>query len=217
MCRTLSHQYRFAAISFATFLCLITQAVGQNSSPKIYTEHPAVTKGVFANWTFPSGPILGNAATGDDRKSFRLRNGIFAPKFDKDGYIERTGAYLRAVDFVDVTGDGVKEGIATVGPIHEGTAVWYGIYIYTMARSAPTKLIRSFATGDRGVGGLKRIYGNRGRLVVELWGWNSGPDSPPTTHIEAQAGSSYFTRRTYSWNGRDFKQIGKARIFRSPE
>lgn len=195
-------------ISCLLLLFGVMVATGQ----KVYTEHPPVTKGAFANLSYPAGPILGNSATGDRRKAFTLKRGIFRPAFGSDGYISRTGAYLKAVDYVDVTGDGVNEGIATVGPIHPGNAVWYGIYIYSLSHGKPTKLLWAFATGDRGVGGLKRVVGRRGNLVVELWGWNSGPDRPPTSHIEAQAGSSYYTRRTYRWNGRHFAQVGKARI-----
>ncbi len=203
---------RLVAIIFVLIgSSLISNA--QKVEPKIFTEHPPITKGVFANLSYPAGPILGNSVTRDDRKTFKLRNGIFRPAFDSSGYIERTGAYLKAVDFVDVTGDGVKEGIATLGPIHQGNAVWYGIYIFSMSKGRPMKVLWSFATGDRGVGGLKRVYARRGHLVVELWGWDSGPDNPPTSHIDGQAGSSWFTRREYTWNGKRFSQRGKTRIF----
>lgn len=201
---------------FALTFILVGVIVGQDRQGEILTDYPILKTGVFGNRTYPAAPILGNSATGDRRKTFRIVNGVFKPRFDKDGYIERTGAYLTKVEYADVTGDGVKEAIAFVLPLHNGNAVWYGVYVFSMSRGRPSKILWSFATGDRGVGGLKKIYGRKGRLVVELWGWNSGPDSPPTSHIEAQAGSSYFTRRNYSWNGRRFTQIGKARIFHNP-
>lgn len=187
----------------------------KDQQSEILTDYSILKTGVFANYSYPAAPILGNSVTGDRRKTFRIVNGVFKPRFDKDGYIDRTGAYLVKVEYVDVTGDGTKEAIAFILPLHQGNAVWYGVYVFSLSRSRPSKVLCSFATGDRGVGGLKKIYGQKGRLVVELWGWNSGPDSPPTSHVEAQAGSSYFTRRIYSWNRPRFKQLGKARIFKS--
>jgi len=197
--------------------CLVVLfSVIVHAAQEVYTEHPPVTTGAFANFSYPAWPILGNSAAGDSRKTFTLKRGVFRPAFGPDGYIIRTGAYLKAVDLIDVTGDGVNEGIATLGPIHPGNAVWYGIYIYSLSGKKPTTLLWSFATGDRGVGGLKKVFGRKGNLVVELWGWNSGPNRPPTSHIEAQAGSSYYTRRTYKWNGRHFAQVGKSRIIYAP-
>jgi len=209
----MSQQFRFVEIAIAMILCSTFNSVGQGNGVEIGTDYPPITRGVFASFSFPAKPILGNSVTGDKRKTFKLTNGVFRPSLDSDGHVKRTGAYLRAVDFFDVTGDRVKEGIATIGPIHNGTAEWYGIYIYSMSRGKPVKLLWSFATGDRGVGGLKKVGGRNGQLIIELWGWDSGPDSPPTSHVEAQAGSSHFTRRSYTWNGTRFVQRGETRIF----
>jgi hypothetical protein len=200
-----------------TVLFIVTVGgIGPVFSQEISSDYPVLKEGPFANLTYPAPPIMANSATGDRRKTFRLINGIFRPGFNTDGYIERTGAHLTRVESTDVTGDGKKEGIAFVLPLHPGNAVWYGVYIFSMSNGRPSKLLWSFATGDRGVGGLKQVYGRKGRLIVELWGWASGPDNPPRTHWEAQAGSSWFTRREYRWTGGRFKQIGKPRIFRSP-
>src|SRR5258708_6103468 len=80
-------------------LCSANNVFGQVTKPQIFTEHPPTTKGVFANLSYPAGPILGNSTTGDARKFFKLTNGIFRPKFGADGYIVRTGAYLKSVLF----------------------------------------------------------------------------------------------------------------------
>ena len=204
--KTLTLTVAIVLVSFGA-LC------AQERQGEIVTDYPIKKTGVFANYSYPAAPIMDNSSVGDNRITFRLVNGVFKPRFNRNGYIERTGAYLTRVEYADVTGDRTDEAIAFVLPLHPGNAVWYGIYIFSMSRGRPTKVLWSFATGDRGVGGLKRVYGRKGRLVVELWGWNSGPDSPPTSHFEAQAGSSYFTQRTYLWRGRRFAQMGKARIF----
>lgn len=201
------------ALTVAFVLLGFGSLVAQDRKGEILTDYPILKTGVFANYSYPAGPIMANSASGDMRKTFRLVNGVFNPGFNKGGYIERTGAYLTKVEYVDVTGDGTREAIAFVLPLHPGNAVWYGIYVVSMSRGRPSKVLWSFATGDRGVGGLKKVYGKKGRLVVELWGWGSGPDKPPTTHWEAQAGSSWFTRREYAWSGKRFKQRGRMRIF----
>lgn len=203
--------------SFAFVLMFAIGTVAQERTAEFYTDYPILKTGPFANRSYPAAPIMANSGTGDGRKSFRLVNGVFRPEFHKEGFIERTGAYLTKVEYADVTGDGRREAIAYILPMHQGNAVWYGIYVFSMSNGRPSKILWSFATGDRGVGGLKRVYGRKGRLVVELWGWNSGPDRPPTTHIVGQAGSSYFTRRTYKWDSRRFRQHGKTRIFKYTE
>ena len=201
------------ALSLVTLVMMLC-ASRVASAQEITTDYPILKEGPFATFRYPAAPILQNSATGDNRKTFQLVKGVFRPAFDKNGYIERTGAYLARVEKVDVTGDGKPEGIAFVLPLHPGNAVWYGIYVYSLSRNRPIKCLWSFATGDRGVGGLKNVYGRKGHLIVELWGWNSGPDNPPTTHWEAQAGSSWFTRREYIWNGLRFVQRGRTRIFK---
>jgi len=200
-------------LSFAFLLVGFVGLVAQDRPIEFFADHPILKTGVFANRSYPAAPIMANSATGDGRKAFRLVNGVFKPGFDKEGFIARTGAHLTKVEYVDVTGDGTKEAIAFILPLHPGNAVWYGIYVFSMSHGRPSNVLWSFATGDRGVGGLKKVYGRKGRLVVELWGWGSGPDNPPTTHWEAQAGSSWFTRREYAWNGKRFNQRGRTRIF----
>ena len=204
---------QLVALSITFLLVVFGNLVGQDRRDEILSDYPIIKTGVFANRSYPAAPIMANSASGDRRKTFRLINGVFKPGFDNKGFIERTGAHLTKVEYTDVTGDGKKEAIAFILPLHPGNAVWYGIYVFSMDSGRPTKVLWAFATGDRGVGGLKKVYGRKGNLVVELWGWGSGPDNPPTTHWEAQAGSSWFTRREYRWNGKRFNQRGRTRIF----
>src|SRR5215203_1529815 len=147
------------ALTIAFSLTCFGSVAAQNQKGEILTDYPILKTGAFANHLYPAAPIMANSVTGDRRKTFRIVNGVFKPGFDKDGYIERAGAYLTKVDYLDVTGDGKKEAIAFVLPLHSGNAVWYGIYIFAISHGRPSKVLWSFATGDRGVGGLKRVYG----------------------------------------------------------
>lgn len=190
--------------------CALT-AVAQTPQAPEYTPPEAVSSGVFANFTYPSRPLF----DGDNyhgKRSFTLRRGIFEPGLDERGWIKRLGAYLKSVQFVDVTGDGRKEAIVTIGNICDCSGVWFGIYIYKLTGRQPTRLLWAFATGDRAVGGLRHVYGRSGRLIVELYGVGSGPNSPPKIYYGAQCCTSDYTRRRYRWNGSRFVQVGKARL-----
>jgi hypothetical protein len=67
-----------------------------------YSVYNPITSGVFANFTYPARPLFEGA---DNRKSLTLKDGIFHPEFNERDYIKRMGAYLKYVEFADVTGD----------------------------------------------------------------------------------------------------------------
>ena len=186
--------------------------LAQTSGHFDYSAYNAVTTGVFANFTFPARPLFGRATDDDGKGSFTLRHGIFKPKFNKRGYIERLGAYLKSVEFVDVTGDGDKEAIVAVGNLCDCSGVWFGLYVYKLSGRKPIRLLWAFQTGDRAVGGLRKVYGHRGRLIVELYGSGSGPNLPPKAYYGAQCCTHDYTQRRYRWDGRRFIQEGKARL-----
>ena len=148
---------RTVTLSLLFLFVGLGSVAAQDRQGELVTDYPILKEGVFANRTYPAAPIMANSASGDRRKTFNLVNGIFRPAFDKDGYVKRTGAYLTKVEFANVTGDGSKEAIAFMLPLHSGNAVWYGIYIFSMSHGRPSKILWSFATGDRGVGGLKKV------------------------------------------------------------
>jgi hypothetical protein len=193
-----------------SLFCAIT-AVAQTSERLDYSANNPVSSGVFANFTYPSRPLF-QGRTDDGKKSFTLKNGIFEPGLNERGYIERLGAYLESVKFGDVTGDGHKEAIVAVGNLCDCSGVWFGIYIYKLAGRKPTRLLWAFTTGDRAVGGLRQVYGQRGRLIVELYGSGSGPNLPPKNYNGAQCCTNDYTQRRYRWNGSRFIQEGKARL-----
>ena len=187
-------------------------AAAQTVEPPNYSNYSPVTSGVFANFTYPARPLFAGASDDDGRKSFTLRRGLFEPKLNERGYVERLGAYLESVEYGDVTGDGRKEAIVAVGNICDCSAVWFGIYIYKLAGRKPARLLWAFKTGDRAVGGLRHVYARRGRLIVELNGVGSGPNRPPEIYDGAQCCTNDYTQRRYRWNGSRFIQQGKARL-----
>jgi hypothetical protein len=194
----------------SSLFCAMT-AVSQTSERSDYSAYNPVSSGVFANFTYPSRPLF-HGETNYRRRSFTLRHGIFEPGLNERGYIERLGAYLKSVEFADVTGDGHKDAIVAVGNLCDCSGVWFGIYIYKLAGRKPTRLLWAFTTGDRAVGGLRQVYGRRGRLIVELYGSGSGPNLPPKNYYGAQCCTDDYTRRRYRWNGSRFIQEGKARL-----
>ena len=199
-------------MSLAIGLCVASNAPAQTSGPFDYSAYNPVSSGVFANFTYPARPLF-RGSTGDDgRRSFTLKNGIFQPGFNERGYIERPGAYLKSVELADVTGDRHKEAIVAVGNLCDCSGVWFGVYVYKLSGKKPTRLLWAFQTGDRAVGGLRNVYGQRGALIVELYGSGSGPNLPPKTYYGAQCCTQDYTQRRYRWNGRRFIQAGKSRL-----
>jgi hypothetical protein len=148
----------------------------------------------------------------DNRKSLTLKDGIFHPELNERGYIKRMGAYLKYVEFADVTGDRHEEAIVALGNLCDCSGEWFSIYIYKLQRRRPGRLLWAFHTGDRAYGGLRRVYARQSKLVVELYGHGSGPNLPPPGYNGAYCCNEDYTRRSYKWNGLRFVQEGKARL-----
>ncbi len=178
-----------------------------------YSNYNPVTNGVFANFTFPAGPVFRGSTDDDGRKSFTLKNGIFEPGLGANGYINRLGTYLKSFDFADVTGDGRKDAIVVVGNLCDCSGVWFGVYIYRMAGRKPGRLMWSFQTGDRAAGGLRQVVGRNRKLIVETYGAGSGPGRLPSRDPDCMVCEKEYTRRTYAWVGNHFTQHGKSRVF----
>lgn len=196
------------AIFFASNLCV----VAQTPDPHDYTAYNPVTKGIFANSTYPAQLMFRGEGSADKWKSFRLKNGLLYPKLDDKGYIVRIGVYLKSVHWADLTGDQQKEAIVIIGNICDCSGVSYGVYIYEMHMRKPTRLLWSFRTGDRALGGLRRVYGSKGQLVVELFGVGSGPGVFPKNYQGPMCCTDEYTQRRYQWNRDQFVQQGRWRV-----
>ena len=148
----------------------------------------------FANFTFPWTADLGNP-----KKSFTLRNGELPATRNERGFIDEMGVFLQGVKYGDVTGDGLEEAIVSLSIQTGGSAIPGIIYIYTLRKSRPL-LLWFRTTGDRADGGLRDVYAESGRLVVEL-------NSPVGSRGDCCP--THFTRTRYEWRGGRFRQRHK--------
>jgi hypothetical protein len=204
------HKLFFIALTL--HLAVLASSGQRCESPK-YPVTGTLSRSVFANFAFPAFPIFG---VNRRLKSVRLRLGVFPPTPNKDCFIsaEGLGAYLQSVTYADVTNDGKKEAIVTLGNIWDYSGEWRGVYIFQMGGSKPQTILWSFGTGDRRFGGYKSVHSKGGDLVVELYGHDSRPNN---TGHELDASCGCFTRQKYRWNGKRFLRVGRSVILEVPD
>jgi hypothetical protein len=187
-------------------------ALAQNSSPSpIATAEPSSTPAPnspiravdFENFTYPR--------IGEPRRTVTLRNG--EEQTDDDPTL------LVNVIYGDVTEDGNEEAMVVHTVSIRGTAIPHFVYIYTMNRNKP-RLLWSFDTGDRAEGGLRQVYAENGRLVVELYGKNKFVGGDLYAEDDSISGAccpSLFTRAHYEWRGNRFRRSGQLEVLPNPE
>jgi hypothetical protein len=167
----------------------------------------------FKNFTYPlSGRLLGHdrlqwlpIEAHSARKPVHLVNGEDLTKsssFVMDGreYIQWQGFTLQSVQFANLTGDGQEQAIVVLHYRTGGTQQTDYVYIYSFTAEKP-KLLAYFHTGDRGHSGLCRVFGDHGKLVVELF------------DPEKRSGdccSSGIMRTRYRWQHGQFEANGPA-------
>lgn len=118
------------------------------------------------------------------------------------------------IEYGDVTGDGREEAMVVLYAEVGGTESSNDVFIYTLKNGGPA-LLWKFATGDRADGGLRRIYGENGQLVVELAGKNKniGGDVYATDGTSTGACCpTVFTRTKYKWVRGRFVRSGKSEV-----
>lgn len=170
---------------------------GSQSTTNQRPEPTATTGSVrsidFANFTYP-----GQYVFTDGRKSFTLRQGRFATT--------ETQVVLAYLTYGDVTGDGNEDAMITLAPVLAGSATPLVTYIYSLEGNEP-KLLWAFSTGDRADGGLRRLYSENGKLVIERF-------SP--TNSKGVCCPTQFTRTNYVWKGTKFRQSGRVETSPNP-
>lgn len=183
-----------------------------SSNHKVIAEQPSSTnQGIrsvdFANFTYPWVSDLG-----DPKQSFTLQNGEYAGGRDEEPMS------MRRVVYGDVTSDGTEEAMIILSVVVTGgTARPHVVYIYTLHEHP--KLLWAFSTGDRADGGLRQVYAENGKLVVELYG-KSRIIGRESNNIEDQFGvccPKFFTRARYEWQGTRFQQNGTEETLPNPE
>lgn len=167
----------------------------------------------FKNFTYPlSGRLLGHdrlqwlpTEMHSTRKPIHLVNGEELKKsssFVMDGqeYVEWEGFTLQSVNFAKLTGDEHEQAIVVLHYRSGGTQKTDYVYIYSLTAGKP-KLLAYFHAGDRADSGLCKVFGENGRLVVELF------------DPEKRSGdccSSGIVRTRYRWQHGRFDPIGAA-------
>lgn len=164
----------------------------------------------FKNFIYPlSGSLLGHdrlqwldmpRETHSNRKPIHLVKGKDLTKsssFVMDGheYTQWEGFTLQSVEFAEVTGDGQEEAIVVLHYNTGGTQQTDYVYIYAFTAGKP-KLLAYFHSGDRAYSGLRKVHGENGKLVVELF----DPDKS-----EGDCCSTGFIRTRYLWRNSRFE------------
>jgi hypothetical protein len=167
----------------------------------------------FRNFSYPSLPT---------RKcwmsSVRVRNGKYGSiKNFSPGRIPKEGCWsvdVAPIEYGDVTGDGREEAMVELYAEVGGTSSSSDVFIYALKNAKPV-LLWKFATGDRADGGLRRVYAENGKLVVELAGKNKiigsdlyAPDGTST----GTCCPTVFTRTKYRWVRGRFVRSGESEV-----
>jgi len=169
-------------------------------------HHTSGTAGIrtidFCNFSYP-GIKRSRKTIGWPDPEFRLKEGV-RPSEDKFGSGLIT---LEAIDYADVTRDGQEDALITL-IWHSGGTMQVGmVYVWSMKDSKPVALW-DFAGGDRGYGGLRRVYETGGDLALEVY----DPDA-----AAGNCCSRRIIRKRFRWNGSKFVQQGKTETIPNPD
>lgn len=141
------------------------------------------------------------------KKVFALRDGELPETRNKDGRVNGMGVSLVKIIYGDATGDGAEEAIIDLSILSGGSALPHIVYIYTLRNGRPL-LLWTLSMGDRADDGLRRVYAENGKLVVESYSPidNRGTCCP-----------KYFDRTRYVWRANRFRQESKEKLLPNPE
>lgn len=161
----------------------------------------------FKNFSYPwSGSLRSEPGWLDMSRErlVRLTNGRRLR--DSGNGMTLEGLTLEEVQYADVTGDGQTGAVVVLRYETGGTMFFYYVYIYSFAAAQP-KLLACFHSGERADSGLYRVYGQEGKLVIELF------------DPRKQSGdccSTGFVRTRYAWRNGKFLAAG-AKEFGTPK
>ncbi len=186
-----------AAITATLLLCFQIAFPQQKVSPIRSID--------FANYKYPGS--RGHFSTAEyATNGFTLRGG------KSKQTLKQYGMTLKSIAYGDVTGDGVEEAMISLVIETDGSAGVNHVYIYTLSDGVP-KFLWGFESGDRAWGGLKRVYAERGDLVVELYGRGTQIDGDlGATEPVGLCCPRSITRTRYEWKGTCFRQHGEMEI-----
>lgn len=158
----------------------------------------------FENFTY-TGTFDGFNGT------FHLRDG---ERVIEDKEVE-VGVVLNQTAYADLTGDGQEEAILVMSLQTEGSGVFNLVYVYSLKKAEP-KVLWQFMPGDRAEGGLKKVYAENGKFVVELYGDNRFENEKWDFRF-GEKFSGYccptaYTRLRFFWNGSKFVLAGEPEV-----
>ena len=113
-------------------------------------------------------------------------------------YAQYSGFKFQSVSYADVIGDGKEEAVVVLRYYTGGTQTTNYIYIYSV-EAGKLKLLDYCFTGDRAYSGLYGVYGENGKLVVDLF---------DPSQSSGDCCSSGFVETKYRWDGRRFIRFG---------
>ncbi|MGD0859309.1 MAG: hypothetical protein ABR912_08310 [Terracidiphilus sp.] len=155
----------------------------------------------FKNFSYPwSGSLRDKPGWLDisHARLVRLTNGRRLHNPGPGNGVMREGLTLEEVQYADVTGDGQTDAVVALRYDTGGTMFFYFVYVYSFAAAQP-KLLACFQSGERADSGLYRVYGQDGKLVVELF------DSKKQV---GECCSTRFVRTRYIWRDGKFLADG---------
>lgn len=115
----------------------------------------------FKNFTYSLPSELGKG-------KFTLKNGELMPTRNSDGHVDEMGYSLSSEYYDDLVGDKMKEAVITLSVTTGGSAQPYIIYVFDLSEKTP-KLLWTFVSGDRAEGGLRNVYTDNNKLVIETY------------------------------------------------
>jgi hypothetical protein len=151
----------------------------------------------FRNFTYPWYPSPYRPPHG--RREVTLSGGKFIVD-GKDSDSDVTFG-LANVSYADLTRDGKEEAVVTIDAGFNPNGSRACIFVYGMNSGAPTA-IWSHETGNRAYGGLRSIRIAGGDLVIEQYA--SSLNEKP---VPCMTCAKRYTRTTYQWDGRHFREI----------
>lgn len=158
----------------------------------------------FKNFTYP----LPRGWQDADSKEVTLDNGKRRVNITEG----KIGMEYVTTKFFDVTGDEKDEAVVILRVLTGGGAIPQIVYIYEWNDETP-ELLWYFRTGDRADGGLKKIYAEEDKLVIELYGRDryifSQMETSKIVGDEQQlCCPSHWTKTRYKKEGSSFRLQG---------
>ncbi|MBA2732308.1 MAG: hypothetical protein H0U54_05400 [Acidobacteria bacterium] len=179
---------------------------GQTSLPK-----SQIRRIDFLNFAYPNKSL----GYGTIQSAIELTGGEFEISNLKENFLWLVSASPDNITYADLTNDGEEEAIIEMFSDSGASGGEHFLYVYTMARGQ-AKFLWFFETHGSGtdIGGIKEIYSRDGDLILEIYGKNkvSGKGSTVAEDYECDGCYKEFTRARFHWNGKSFKQKGKAEI-----